>query len=871
MTYKHLLPLLILLSVLFIHCQPDATSANGPQSNRQLLDQIAVSWELNSNQISDKHQFRSTFQFQNKGSQTLDGQGWQLFFNMSPRRIVPGSVQGPATVEQINGDFYRLIPSKDFSLAPGQEVRVVFEGGAWMIKEADAPCGLYFGFDDQSWQTVKNFELRPFQRPEQISRHKKDPVPIPTAATYYQRNQRLTSLPKDQLTPIIPTPLRFQKTGRGLTLQADFKILYDEGMVEAARRLQEGIQSSMGIKLFAGPGKEAAPKHILLQKAQLSNGLNGPEAYQLSIDADSGIQIKGGGPAGVFYGIQSLLALFPPEVFGQPQTSIELPGLQIEDAPMFAYRGLHIDVARNFTQVESILKVIDAMAAYKLNRLHLHLSEDEAWRLEIKGFPELTQIGGCRGHTLDDHNHLQPSYGSGPDPDDKQSAGNGYYTREEFIRILRYANAHQIEVIPEINMPGHARAAIKAMEHRYRKLSAEGKMEEAEQYRLIDPDDQSEYLSAQHYNDNVVCVCRPSVYDFYAAVVDDVIAMYKEAKAPLSILHTGGDEVPNGVWDQSPICQKMRAEKSGLESKEALQAYFLGKVNQLLEERKLVTGGWEEIVLEKDADGRFVPIESFADKNVLPYIWNNYWGNEDLAYRIANKGFDVILCNVSNLYFDLAYDKDPSEPGLYWGGFIDTEKAYHMNPFDIFKSMDSDPMGNRYDPNKDFQKMERLKPSAYKHIAGLQGQLWSETVKSPEMLEYYLFPKILGLAERAWSAERDWMRSDNPGQRQKSFQEDWNGFANRIGKIESVRMDKRFGGLAYRLPPPGAVLKEGRLYANVSFPGLSIRYTTDGSAPTADSPLYEEGVAVSGEVRLATFDTRGRHSRIVEAREQLEN
>ncbi|MFC2125057.1 family 20 glycosylhydrolase, partial [Bacteroidota bacterium] len=499
---------------------------------------------------------------------------------------------------------------------------------------------------------------------------------------------------------------------------------------------------------------------------------------------------------------------------------------------------------------------------YKLNTLHLHLTDDEGWRLEIQELPELTEIGAFRGHTKDEKDHLFPAYGSGPEPDPDNTYGSGYLSRDDFKEILRYANDRHVEVIPEFNFPGHARAAIKSMEIRYERLLAEGKTEEAERFRLIDPEDNSVYNSAQNYKDNIVCVCRESVFNFYTTVIDDVIEMYKEADVPLKSFHTGGDEVPMGSWLKSPMCAEFLESRPELGEAKHLQAYFLDRVRIILGERDLNTAGWEEIVMKKLDNGGWEPIVKFAEnRDVIPYVWNNLSGWEDLGNRLLNAGFPVVLCDVGNFYFDLAYYKEGEEYGHNWGGFVSTRDAFQFVPYDVYMSTKRDNMGNEFDYDTHFAGMERLKPESRENILGLQGQLWSETIKGGEMLEYYYLPKMLGLAERAWVGQPDWASIKNKSTRKSAEDESWNVFANRLGQRELLRLDKIFGGYKYRIPLPGAIKKDGKLHASIQYPGLIIRYTIDGSAPDMNSHVYEGPIDATGTIKLKAFNTVGRGSR----------
>ena len=358
----------------------------------------------------------------------------------------------------------------------------------------------------------------------------------------------------------------------------------------------------------------------------------GAEAYTLQISEAAGVEMVASEASGAFYGVQSLLALAKADTYKEKIKTLDLPTLAISDAPRFSYRGLHVDVSRNFQSKAALLKIIDVMSVYKLNKIHLHLTDDEGWRLEIDALPELTTVGAKRGHSPSEDTHLQPAYGSGPMVD--KAPGSGYYTKADFIEILRYAHARHVEVIPELNMPGHARAAIKSMEARYRRLMEAGQTEAAEAYLLTDFEDKSAYLSAQFYTDNTVCVCKESVYRFYEVAVDAVIAMYQEAGVPLSTIHTGGDEVPLGVWEASPDCAELIAQNADLSSAADLQNYFLGRISKILSDRDLVTAGWEEIIMKKLPAGGWEPNTNYADTEILAYVWNNLWGIKTWAIAL---------------------------------------------------------------------------------------------------------------------------------------------------------------------------------------------------------------------------------------------
>jgi len=318
-------------------------------------------------------------------------------------------------------------------------------------------------------------------------------------------------------------------------------------------------------------------------------GQSSPEAYELTINPHTGIALTGASAAGVFLGLQSLRDLLP--LAPQADGAVDLQAMHIIDAPRFEYRGFQLDVSRNFQLKATVLRLLDLMARYKLNKFHFHLTDDEGWRLEIAGLPELTSFGARRGHTMSVSEHLQPAYGSGPDVTDPH--GSGFYTRADYIEILKYAAALHIEVIPELEMPGHARAAVKAMESRYHRLEKID-VANARQYLLNDFDDRSEYKSPQLYHDQVLNPGMASTYAFIEHVVAEVVAMHKEAGVPMRSLHVGGDELPNGAWEKSPASQALM-KRMNLATTVELWDYFYDRVDRILKRHGLRASGWEEL------------------------------------------------------------------------------------------------------------------------------------------------------------------------------------------------------------------------------------------------------------------------------------
>jgi hexosaminidase len=590
-----------------------------------------------------------------------------------------------------------------------------------------------------------------------------------------------------------------------------------------------------------------------------------PEGYQLTITTNT-IEIRASARAGAFYAIQSLLQLIPADAWKTPAKRFKLPVLTVTDAPRYEYRGLHLDIGRNFQNKVEIMRVLNWMAMYKLNKFHFHFTEDEAWRLEIPGLPELTTVGVQRGHTLDSKTHMPATYGSGGPINPVQSS---FLSRQDYIELLIYAQSLHIQVIPEIETPGHARAAIKAMDARYRRLIAEGKKVEAEEYLLSDPNDQSVYHSAQNFTDNVMCVARPSVYHFIEKVVDELILMHKEAGVPLETVHLGGDEVPRGVWERSPLCQDLLKTLPNDKYRQTsdLWIYYWEKLRDMMNRKRLYISGWEEIGMREtkiDGNKTMMVNPTFANDNFHTYVWNTVvgWGTEDLPYRLANGGYKVVLCPVSNLYFDLAYMKDFEEPGYYWGGFLDVDKPFYFIPNDYLKNTKVDRFGNPIEPGALLGK-DRLTDYGKTNIVGIQGHLWSENMRSAADLEYLALPKMLGLCERAWAPDPAWATSTDEKESAALYQKAWSEFVNVLGKKELPRLCWYQDGAGFRIPTVGAKVENGSILANIQLPGFTIRYTTDGSEPTASSAEYTDPIAAKGQIKLRAFDARGRGGRSI--------
>ena len=829
-------------------------------------ENLALHFNVLTNVLNGQEQFKAELEITNQSEQVLKN-NWSIYFNFL-RMISPDSVSKGFKVKHINGDYFCLEPTEDFShLAPKAKVTIRFTANFWAIKKIDAPVGFYIIYRDNAGNDLKPEPIPPlnigaFNRPKQMIRTANDNEQIPTAESRFELGKAVSGLPEASLVPIMPTPVSFEKKEGVFRINSTNHISYQAHLKSEAQYLTSFLGKYLGKKLRIVEGSDGDIR-LSTARVRVANKLEAwdTEAYTMEIDP-LGINLVGAGAGAVFYAIQSFLQLLDiPKK--EKHSDFEVPYILVQDKPQFTYRGMHLDVARNFHDVKTIRKLMDMMSLYKLNKFHFHLTDDEGWRIEIPGLPELTKIGGRRGHTYTETECLLPSYGSGCDPNDNESAGNGYYSREEFVALLRYAHERHIEVIPAIDFPGHARAAVRAMEVRHDHFKAKGDMYKAHEYLLTDWDDTSEYISEQMWRRNVVNIGLSSTYKFVEKIIDELLAMYTEADVKLSAIHIGGDEVPSGAWLKSPVCLNLIQELPELQNISDLTEFFIGRVNKILTSRGVQTAGWEEIALTHK-NGKVEPNPSLVEHQLMLYTWNTIWGQggEEIPYKLANMGHKVVLSNAPNLYFDLAYDKDPEESGYYWAGYIDTEDTFKFLPMDFFKSAEKDALGKLIDPLTHYLNAERLTQEGIKNICGLQGQLWGETIRTDERIEYLLFPRMCALAERAWSRTPKWATISDSTLRKNTYQTDWNQFANRLAKIELPRLDNLFNGVRYRIPLPGAKLKNGLLTANTALPELTIRYTIDGSEPTMDSHIFEGAIQVdSSLIKLKTFTSNGRCSR----------
>ncbi len=484
-----------------------------------------------------------------------------------------------------------------------------------------------------------------------------------------------------------------------------------------------------------------------------------------------------------------------------------VPGAVIEDWPDFPYRGLMIDISRNYQTPAELERVLRLMGRYGLNVLHFHFADDEAWRLEIPGMPELTEVGGRRGYTLDEADFMAQIFAGNGDPNTPQGTANGFYTRDEFIRLLQIADSLGIAVLPEVESPGHARAAIKAMEHRLRETGDDT-------YRLIDPADTSVYTSAQSFHDNVMNPAIPGPVRFMTHVARELQKMYNEAGVAMPGLHIGGDEVAKGAWKGSPIAQAYMNER-GITDERQLHWIFVNELLAELNALGIPVSGWQEIAVGHDDE---------YNNAVRPHVfsvdcWSTLGEQNSVTAQSARAGYPTVLSNVEHFYLDMCYSPHPYERGLSWGGYVDEFDALHGYP----------------------RELCAVEPEAFENVIGVSGQLFAETIRSAEGFEDLLLPKMTGLAERAWNCDSTYT---DPG-------------FNAVLYSRELPLWQA-GGYSYHVRQPGIKVVDGKVAMNHAFPpsaACEIRYTVDGSLPVETSPLYTGPIDIpaSGEVRAVAF------------------
>ncbi len=600
---------------------------------------MSIHWEMGKNDVTPGV-CELYYTITNHSNKPITNEGWILYFNYMS--LHPIYTEGDQILQtELQASYHSITPTEDFQpLMPdsSRTFKLLFKGNA--IRQTSRPEGFFLvktpSIPLQGGRKGKPISIpctyAPFTRPEQMKRGivTWEKTPYAEGAYVYDYvegvlGERAYPHPihegkgtgKEAVQPLLPQPKQ---------------TIYTEGVCEVAK-------AEMVVRTDANMVAEG---------------------YRMII-TPSTITIEASDEAGVFYAKQTL-----------KQWGEVVPCGSVTDYPDLHHRGIMLDVVRNYYPVDSIYRVLDIMAYHKLNVLHFHLTDDEAWRLEIPGLPQLTDIGSKRGYTTDESECLLPMYCGGWDPNAPTTA-NGYITREKYIELLKYAGDRHIRVIPEIDMPGHMRAAKKAMGNMLTDSAFNARV----------------YKSAQNYTDNVIDVTKPYAVEFIDHVVTELVKMHEEAGQPLRILNIGGDEVPKGAL-----------------TREEHQA-FIDAVLEILNRYNLQPMGWEEIT-------HFCKPESKA----ICYSWLN---SNTKPLEMAEAGYPVVLANANRLYFDFAYCNHHEEKGLNWGGYTDEYRAFDWEPL------------------------------IHPNVIGMNAQLWGEVIRSFAQVEWQIYPKIYGLAERAWN------------------------------------------------------------------------------------------------------------------------
>ncbi len=531
---------------------------------------------------------------------------------------------------------------------------------------------------------------------EETIRYAIDVTPIVLASPYQERSE-IPAVEAADLC-LIPKPNSIERLAGHYKLTATSQItLHSTQAEQAACWLSQELKN-----LYDFEAQSIGNGDIIYQ----INPILDEERYHLSVSS-KGIILEAGNHTGFIYASATLLQLVQ-----KTNNELIIPSVYIIDEPRFKYRGMMLDCARHFHPVKRVKRLINQLAQYKFNTFHWHLTDDEGWRIEIKSLPQLTNIGAWRG--VD--NEIGPQFSTATD------VHGGYYTQEEIKHVIAYAEDRGITVIPEIDIPGHCRAAIRSLSE-----------------WLVDEDDQSEYRSIQNYSDNVLSPALPETYRFLDLVLEEVATLF-----PSHFIHIGADEVPDGVWINSPKCQTFMAEHGYQDAKE-LQGHLLRYVEKKLRSLGKRMVGWEEA-----QHGNKV------SRDTVIYSWLS----EQAALDCAKQGFDVILQPGQYTYLDIVQDYAPEEPGVAWAGVTPLETAYS------------------YEPLAEIPADHPLR----KRILGMQSALWCELINDQSRMDYMIYPRLTALAEAGWT--------------QKS-QRDWSDYLTRL-KGHLPLLDKQ--GIHYRAP-----------------------------------------------------------------------
>lgn len=498
------------------------------------------------------------------------------------------------------------------------------------------------------------------------------------------------------------------------------------------------------------------------------------EGYSLEVQKNR-IEIKAAKPAGFFYALQTLRQLLPAEIESQQkQEKVKwlVPVIQISDSPSFQWRGYMLDVSRHFFSKEEVLRMIDNLAFHKINTFHLHLTDDQGWRIEIKKYPKLTEIGALRVDRED-----KPWNARHKQVEVEKASYGGFYTQEDIKEMVAYAQSRFVTIVPEIEMPAHVTAALAA----YPQYSCTGgpfTVLPGGVWPITD----------------IYCAGNDSTFLFNEDILSEVIDLF-----PSKYIHIGGDEATKTEWEKCPKC-KLRIKTEGLKNVGELQSYFIKRIEKFVNSKHKVLLGWDEI------------IEGGLPAEATVMSWRGFEG----GIEAAKLGHDVVMTPTSDCYFDYYQGPMDQEP-LAIGGYLPLSKVYNFSPV---------PPG--------------LDTTAAKHILGGQANLWTEYVPNMKHAEYMTFPRIAAMAEALWSPKE--VRN-------------WDDFSRRIQSVMKRydQMGINYSKSAYKVSAKSQYNPEKKQLAvslSSELAGIEIHYTTDGSEPNAQSPIYTEPVLLDKSATL---------------------
>lgn len=575
---------------------------------------------------------------------------------------------------------------------------------------------------------------------------------------------------------LIPKPEKIELRKGNFVLNKETVIQADETSFEA-QYLQQAIKLQTGLDLKILPVAANVPKISLSFDLDSPDASNNKEPYGLAV-SDKTIVIKAEYSQGFFYGIQTLLQLIPFE----KKNEIKVPCLQINDQPKYAWRGMHLDCSRHFFPKEFVKKYIDYLAMYKFNTFHWHLTDDQGWRIEIKKYPKLTEVGAWRNGSM---------IGAYSDQKFDDKRYGGFYTQEEIKEIVAYATQRHITIVPEIEMPGHAVAALAS----YPEFSCTGgPFEVGKIWGVLD---------------DVFCP-KEETFTFLENILMEVITLF-----PSEYIHIGGDECPKIRWKNCSHCQK-RMKDENLKDEHELQSYFIQRIEKFVNSKGRKIIGWDEIL-----EGGLAP-------NAAVMSWR---GTEGGIAAAKQKHF-VVMSPGSHCYFD-HYQGEPKNEPIAFGGFTPVEKVYSFNP-----------------------TPKELTSEETKYILGAQANLWTEYIETPQHVEYMIFPRMLALSEVLWG-------TSNP--------EKYSDFQNRMIRYfdvlekRGINYSKSIFEITTKVKP--STTNNGVLFELKSASSSNvIRYTTDGTNPTANSSAYLKPLEIkkSQTIKAAAFDKQKQKSALVE-------